>query len=306
MVEEIFHLNRIKELLPYRYPMLLVDRLHMVSDTKYIGLKNLSFNEEIYQGHFPGHPILPGVFQVEAMQQVAEIAVKDKLDPKGQNNIYIKSLHRVKFRRPALPGDRLQIEIEVKKIENNEVVIAGVNRTASGVTCQATITLSVRPRINSPNMPVLFTDIDKNDGIAMDINQIMAIIPHRFPFLLVDYIVSVEGTHVVAVKNTTINEPIFHGYSADYAILPVAIQAEIIAQAGAVLMLSRPENQGKIAYFMSIEKSESYHPVYPGDQLKIDVEVPEGHSRFGRGDGFISVDGNVASRTEITFAVVEP
>jgi 3-hydroxymyristoyl/3-hydroxydecanoyl-(acyl carrier protein) dehydratase len=115
----------------------------------------------------------------------------------------------------------------------------------------------------------------------------------------------VDGSDVVAVKNITGTEPFFHGYTPDYAVLPGAVQVEIIAQAGCVHTLLRPENKGKIAYFMSISDVEYFAPVRPGDQLKIEVAIPAGGSRFGKGTGTITVDGNIASRGSIAFALVE-
>ncbi|MEM4248527.1 MAG: 3-hydroxyacyl-ACP dehydratase FabZ, partial [Candidatus Nanoarchaeia archaeon] len=150
-----------------------------------------------------------------------------------------------------------------------------------------------------------FNKFDRTGEVVMDLAKIMSIIPHRYPFLLVDYILSMDGPHVIAVKNTTINEPIYHGFQDGYAVLPGAIQSEIIAQSGCVAKLSRPENKGKLAYFMSIDEAEYYHPVFPGDQLRIEVELPEGNSRFGRGEGFIAVDDKVISKTVMTFAVVD-
>jgi len=306
MVGQVLGINKIMELIPYRYPMLLVDRLYVESETKYIGLKNLTINELFFQGHFPGHPIMPGVLQVEAMEQVAEIAVGKKLDPSGKGDIYIKSLKRVKFRKPNNPGDRILIEVEIKKIENNEAEISASIRNNSGVTCQANIVLSVRDKVYPDKMPQLFTEFDKTENIAMDVTQIMSLLPHRYPFLLVDNIISVIGTHVVAVKNTTYNEPIFRGYTPDYAVLSGAIQSEIVAQCGCASVLMRPGNQGKLAYYMSIDEAEFYHPVHPGDQLVCEVDLPEGKSRFGRGDGFIKVGDKVVSRTAMTFALISP
>jgi 3-hydroxymyristoyl/3-hydroxydecanoyl-(acyl carrier protein) dehydratase len=295
----------LKEILPYRYPMLLLDRIQIESETHAVGLKNLSFNDMVFQGHFPGHPIMPGVMQVETMQQVAVVLLQDKFDPTGTKDIYIKRIKKVKFRKPALPGDRMLIDVKIDSINDDEAEITAANRTNSGVTCQVNMTISVRERVY--DLPVIseFSDIDKNEDSVMDAVGIMDIIPHRYPFMLVDYISSIEGNDIIAVKNITGTEPFMHSYSPDYSVLPGAIQMEIIAQAGCAHTLLRPENKGKLAYFMSISDVECYAPVRPGDQLKIEVELPSSGSRFGKGTGFLYVEEKLVSKGAIAFALVD-
>ena len=295
----------IKEILPYRYPMLLLDRVKIESENHAVGLKALSFNDVVFQGHFPEHPIMPGVLQVEAIQQVAAILLKNTFDPAGTKDIYIKKIKKVKFRKPALPGDRLLIDVNIDSIENDEAVITASNSTNSGVTCQVSMTISVRERDYEMPFVSEFNDADKNENTVMDVTKIMDVIPHRYPFLLIDYISSVDGSDVVAVKNVTGTDPLLHCYSPDYAVMSGAVQVEIIAQAGCAHTLLRPENKGKIAYFMSISDVEFYAPVRPGDQLKIEVEIPPGGSRFGKGTGFISVEGKTVAKGNIAFALVE-
>ncbi len=295
----------IQEILPYRATILLLDRVQVESETHAVGLKLLSFNDIVFQGHFPGHPIMPGVLQVEAMHQVAALLLKDKFDPTGTKDIYIKRIKKVKFRKPALPGDRLLIDVNIDSINGDEAEITASNKTKSGVTCQVNMTISVRDRVFDMPVTTEFNDIDKDDEIAMDAVGIMNVIPHRYPFMLVDYISSIVNDDIIAVKNITGTEPFMHCYSPEYSVLPGAIQMEIIAQAGCAHTLLRPENKGKIAYFMSISDVECYAPIRPGDQLSIEMSLPSSGSRFGRGVGQMSVDGKVVSKGTIAFALVD-
>ncbi|MBX3447049.1 MAG: 3-hydroxyacyl-ACP dehydratase FabZ [Parvibaculaceae bacterium] len=106
-------INRVMELLPHRYPMLLIDRIiEMKGDQSAIGIKNVTANEPFFQGHFPGHPVMPGVLIVEAMAQTAGALVINNLGTSGSNQlVYFMTVDRAKFRKPVLPGDVLELHM---------------------------------------------------------------------------------------------------------------------------------------------------------------------------------------------------
>lgn len=305
MFGKILGAEEIMEVIPQCYPMLMLDRFTKESDTKFIGFKTLTFDEEFFQGHFPNHPIMPGVLQIEAMKQTAEIGLKEQLNPTGDKNIYIKSMKNVKFRKPNHPGDRFRVEVEVLSIENNVATVSAKLSNNAGVTCQAQLEIGVREYEQvSQKMPE-FNEFDMSDDIAMDITKIMETIPHRYPFLFLDFIKTLEGDEVVAIKNTSYNEPMFQGHNSSRAVLPESVQSEILAQAGCTGILNRPENKGKIGYFMSINEAEFLKPIYPGDQLVVKLTITGAGGKFGKGQGSILVDGEVMSTCKLTFALVD-
>jgi len=117
---------RILECLPHRYPFLLVDRiLETEGDTRVVGLKNVTINEPFFQGHFPGHPIMPGVLIVEAMAQTGGVLLLSQLDNPEEKVVYFMSLDGVKFRRPVVPGDQLRMEVQVTQNRGRTVRLRG-------------------------------------------------------------------------------------------------------------------------------------------------------------------------------------
>ncbi len=305
---KILGIADIKKILPFRNPLLMLDRVQVESETKLTGMKNLSTNEGFFQGHFPNHQIMPGVLQVEAMKQLAQLAVTDKLDPQRSSEIYMKRVEKVKFRKPNNPGDRIKIEIEVNEIANGEAKVTGKVSNKSGVTCQAILTLAVRPAALPTEMPELWTEYDKDANTAQDVHGIMKYMPHRYPFLFIDHIACSEGSRVVSIKNITANEPVFQGYvNDDRMTLPESYLCEIAAQAGCACMLARPENQNKLGFFMAIDEAESLAPVIPGDQVICDAILPDTEkSRFGKSSTIMRVGNKDVFKITLTFALVDP
>jgi 3-hydroxyacyl-[acyl-carrier-protein] dehydratase len=133
---------------------------------------------------------------------------------------------------------------------------------------------------------------------TMDVNQIMSLLPHRYPFLLIDRVVEIERkTRIVALKNVTINEPHFAGHFPEFPIMPGVLIIEAIAQAGAALLLtefSAAERASKLMVFTSIDDARFRRPVVPGDQLRIEVTVLNWRSNAVKMRGVATVDGKLA------------
>ncbi|MGH9596737.1 MAG: 3-hydroxyacyl-ACP dehydratase FabZ [Edaphobacter sp.] len=141
---------------------------------------------------------------------------------------------------------------------------------------------------------------------TMDILQIMSLLPHRYPFLLIDRVIEMERRQrIVAIKNVTINEPHFQGHFPDYPIMPGVLMVEAIAQAGGALLLSEiPDRDSKLMVFTSIENARFRRPVTPGDQLRIEVNVLNWRSRAVKMGGTITVDGKLVCDAVVMCQVV--
>ncbi len=131
---------------------------------------------------------------------------------------------------------------------------------------------------------------------TLDIVEIMAILPHRYPFLLIDRVVEViRKKRIVALKNVTINEPYFQGHFPGYPIMPGVLMVEAIAQAGGALLLTEiPDREDKLMVFTGIERAKFRRPVVPGDQLRIEIEVLNWKARAVRMEGKVFVEGKMA------------
>lgn len=135
-------------------------------------------------------------------------------------------------------------------------------------------------------------------------NEIQKIIPHRYPFLLVDRVLEMTPlTSIKAIKNVTANEMQFLGHFPQEHVMPGVLIVEALAQAGAVLLLSAPDYQGKIAYFAGIDNCRFKRKVVPGDTLTLEVEVIKLRGPIGKAAAKATVDGELAVSAEIMFAV---
>jgi UDP-3-O-[3-hydroxymyristoyl] N-acetylglucosamine deacetylase / 3-hydroxyacyl-[acyl-carrier-protein] dehydratase len=139
----------------------------------------------------------------------------------------------------------------------------------------------------------------------LDIIQIMKILPHRYPFLMVDKVTKIDGNKIVAIKNVSVNEPFFEGHFPNHPIMPGVLQLEAIAQVAGILMLRQAENFGKIAYFMSAENVKWRKPVRPGDTLTISVDLLKTRGKIGKAKGICSVDAEAVSEADVTFMLVD-
>lgn len=138
----------------------------------------------------------------------------------------------------------------------------------------------------------------------MNKEQIMEVIPHRDPFLLIDTIEEMEeGKRIVATKYMKPDEFWFKGHFPDYPVVPGVLMLEMMAQAGAVAMLSLPENKGKIGFFGGVKEAKFRRQVVPGDTLRIEVEIIKVKGPVGVGKAIATVDGVKAVSAEISFAI---
>ena len=141
---------------------------------------------------------------------------------------------------------------------------------------------------------------------VMTTKEIMEVLPHRAPFLLIDTIEELEaGTRAVARKNVTYNEPYFAGHFPDNPVMPGVLIVEALAQTGAVAILSQPEWKGKTAYFAGINQAKFKKKVLPGDTLMLETEIIKVKGPIGVGKATAYVDGKVACSAELTFAIGE-
>lgn len=153
--------------------------------------------------------------------------------------------------------------------------------------------------INGENQQKNLTDFD--------VQKIREILPHRYPFLLVDRILEIiPDKRIVGLKNLTINEAFFQGHFPSFPVMPGVLIVEALAQVAGVLMLQKPENIGKLAFFMGIDGVKFRKPVVPGDQLMLEADVIRWKTRTGKVKGTAKVDGKVVCEAVLLFSIIDP
>jgi len=142
---------------------------------------------------------------------------------------------------------------------------------------------------------------------SLKITEILKLMPHRYPFLLVDRVIESDGMKkMVAIKNVTINEPFFQGHFIDYPVMPGVLVVEALAQVGVLLLFSAVENgSSKLVYFSGIDNCRFRRPVVPGDQLRLEIDVMRTRGRYFKMKGNALVDGVLVAEAELSCAMVE-
>ena len=151
MPEEVMNLAEIMKVLPHRYPFLLVDRiLEIEGDKKITALKNVTFNEPFFPGHFPGYPVMPGVLILEAMAQAGGVMAYQVIPDIEEKLIFFMSIDKVKFRKPVVPGDQLILELVSMHRSSRAWRMAGKAMVDGSVACQAELTAVVGSSYERP------------------------------------------------------------------------------------------------------------------------------------------------------------
>ncbi len=150
----VLDIRKILGILPHRYPFLLVDRIVSIEeDRKVVGIKNVTFNEPFFQGHFPGNPVMPGVLIVEAMAQVGAVLLLRRVPDREKKLVYFAGIDKARFRRPVTPGDQLRFEVEVLKLRSRTALLRGEAFVDGTLVAEAELFSSMVDRDGDPQPP---------------------------------------------------------------------------------------------------------------------------------------------------------
>ena len=148
----VLDIQAIRDILPHRYPFLLVDSIVELEPERIVGIKNVTVNEPFFQGHFPDYPVMPGVLIVESMAQVAGILVLREIPDRKNKLVFLVSVDEAKFRRPVRPGDQLRIEMRVERRKASVVKMRGEARVDGVIVAEAVVMCKLQDREDTPQV----------------------------------------------------------------------------------------------------------------------------------------------------------
>lgn len=319
MTTEISTAN-IEELLaymPHRYPFLLIDRVVKITTDSIQVIKNTSMNEPFYQGHFPGNPIFPGVLMLETMAQAAGLLTfkSKKIEPRERLYVYA-GVTKARFKNLVKPGDQLIFDVALINERRNVVFLSATAKVGKKIVCEAELTIigvdeeDVRKGIQRNNNNNLELPPIEQDPISgLEITEIMKCLPHRYPCLLIDRVLSIseDKKKIQVLKSTTFNEPFYQGHFPEQPVFPGVMLLEAMAQSAGVLAYKyhNQENQPpQLFVFAGVDKAKFKLIVQPGDQIIFEVEHVNQKSNIGFYTAKAIVDGDVVCTAELMSASI--
>jgi 3-hydroxyacyl-[acyl-carrier-protein] dehydratase len=150
----ILDINEIRDILPHRYPFLLVDRIIEMDTERVVGIKNVTANEPFFEGHFPGFPVMPGVLIVEAMAQAAGVLVLKNIPDRHNKLVLLVAIENARFRRPVVPGDTLRLEMKIIKRKASVAKMSGVATVDGVVVAEVEVMCKLADKEVKPAVPV--------------------------------------------------------------------------------------------------------------------------------------------------------
>ncbi len=146
----ILDIQAIQDLLPHRYPFLLIDRILELEDMRVVSIKNVTMNEPHFTGHFPGFPVMPGVLIIEAMAQTAGVLVLNRIQNRAEKLVFLAMIEQARFRKPVVPGDQLRIEVVFLKLKPSVAKIHAVATVDGVVVAEADLMCTLSDRAPAP------------------------------------------------------------------------------------------------------------------------------------------------------------
>lgn len=146
----ILDIQAIQDLLPHRYPFLLIDRILELEDMRVVAIKNVTMNEPHFTGHFPGFPVMPGVLIIEAMAQTAGVLVLNRIKNRAEKLVFLAMIEQARFRKPVVPGDQMRIEVVFLKLKPSVAKIHAVATVEGVVVAEADLMCTLSDRAPAP------------------------------------------------------------------------------------------------------------------------------------------------------------